>query len=742
MPQHFYCFTILVIFGLIPSWAFAFASKETHPVLTERAVEYTENFDNFLKIQLGIDEGVKGMLNNSTDTYSITEWLREGSIEEDDPACRAASHFHDPLRPWTESMLTDPLWIVDRWCDATTPFRQKYSNVSWATGFSDKDGHTMPHTVNGRSTPEKQNGRNWFVARALYYSALLEANAQKREAYFAETFRTLGYVLHLLEDMAVPAHTRNDFSEGHSKFIGCSKENGCWPVSWIGNPFEGYVRDNFDEIDDAISDISKPFTGEKKLTNFWDTDTHVSGTTPTNFIGQDLGLAEYSNANFVSYATIFKDESEPEHFFNFPNKESVSAQDYPDKIDLHLYETWAHDQKLDKGVYLTKNKHGEVINKFAKARYMFYGADWDTEARYDLKFTLDYQCYLEYATHLIPRAIGYSAGLLDYFFRGTLEISPPDQYVYAIIDGGEIDLVDNTQYLHTLKAKVRNNTQDEEMFAGLLYAVAKYKRIIGYQPDLSSGSPSAGMREAEFSYSVSEPIEISSLSSTTPEEFSFDFTNDPIPVGITDLYLNVVFRGTLGNESEQAIAVGMKDLNEPQHIATWNDTDYFQLNGVPVKADDIRRDQPLIAEVAHIDPHSFTETIGFSRHYPNVDSPPIVVITDLPPARYSRIIVVTDADDTSYFLTDKIIAFWHPDQPGVDAPSLDGTWRYSLPTAVHQEESDGAWESSPVYRVRDIIQHQSLYFINAYPEFIYINNLPAPPENALGPFPAAIDLSN
>ena len=57
-------------------------------------------------------------------------------------------------------------------------------------------------------TPDcKENGRNWFVARELLYDALTQTDPRQREVFFAETFRTLGYVLHLLEDMAVPAHT-------------------------------------------------------------------------------------------------------------------------------------------------------------------------------------------------------------------------------------------------------------------------------------------------------------------------------------------------------------------------------------------------------------------------------------------------------------------------------------------------------------------------------------------------------
>jgi len=61
-------------------------------------------------------------------------------------------------------------------------------------------------------------------------------------------------------------------------------------------------------------------------------------------------------------------------------------------------------------------------------------------------------------------------------------------------------------------------------------------------------------------------------------KFTFDFTTSPIPAGITDLYLDVVVKGTLGGEKDVAVAVGMKDLMEPAHFALWNLTDMFSLD--------------------------------------------------------------------------------------------------------------------------------------------------------------------
>ena len=299
----------IIVFFVNSSLAFAYDNKKTHPSITKEAVGKAAESDLFLQEQLGFVEGYRQNLNNGYRIRTITDWLKDGSTKEDEPNCRAANHFHDPLKSWESSQLTDPIWAVDRFCEATTRFRTKYSNISWATGIRNSDGDLMSDDVNGTGA-SAVNGRNWFVARDFYYEALTETDPQQKEAFFTETFHTLGYVLHLIEDMAVPAHTRNDFSEGHSQAIGCPDGSWFCGKDWVGNPYEGYVRDHFDdEIFPLISsDISKSFTGEKKLTNFWDTETYSSGTVPTASTTQ--GLAEYTNSNFVSYATVFKQASE------------------------------------------------------------------------------------------------------------------------------------------------------------------------------------------------------------------------------------------------------------------------------------------------------------------------------------------------------------------------------------------------------------------------------------------------
>jgi hypothetical protein len=664
---------------MFASLSFAFDTKTTHPQLTEKAIEHAAKLEDVLGNRIGIENGVGSKLSiNVNREFTIKEWLKKGSEGEDDPICRANNHFHDPTEPWDEAMLTDSKWYTDNYCAVNYPaFNDKFSNITWATGFVDKEQALLTPPVN--NDPYINNGRNWSVARDFFYKSLIAPASIDRERYLAETFLTLGHVLHLLQDMAVPAHTRNDFSQGHIQNIGCPGGKLWCGIDRIGNPFEGYVRDYFDkEILPLIkNNISESYTGEKSLTNFWDTDTVTSPQT-----GFDIGLAEYSNMNFVSQTVFSK--------YAHPSRDGIENE-YPGQISQEIFEIMAKDGRLEKGVYVTKNKNGdqpgEKIDKFLKPRYMLYSHEinpdyWDRV--YKVRFTLDDQCHNEYAQKLIPRAIGYSASLLDYFFRGKLEISPPTRFVYSVVDGSDLPYRyinrDGTEHYQqqfsVIKAKVRNVTPQssdaegnvisyEQMGKGEIVAVARYKMINNYLPDLSNYPPSATDIDEVYSYSVSAVIPVvvneNGISFTTAKEFLFDFRKNPIPVGISDLTLQVVFKGSLGNENNGAVAIGMKDLSEPDHHVFWNSTDqvvidYNLYTGVQIRSDPYLfnyvdlNNNGILNEVGepYIDPYPVSFDLGFSEQDPRTTSDPVYLsarIMNLPPARYSRLIILTDQPD-------------------------------------------------------------------------------------------------
>ncbi len=86
-----------------------------------------------------------------------------------------------------------------------------------------------------------------------------------------------------------------------------------------------------------------------------------------------------------------------------------------------------------------------------------------------------------------------------------------------------------------IRAKVKNSNTSEQMRNGTVQAVAKYK---------------ADTNDTDFIYSVSDSKAID-LSNNAQVEVEFNFDNDPIPVDVTDLYLQVIFKGNIGNRRQR-----------------------------------------------------------------------------------------------------------------------------------------------------------------------------------------------
>ncbi|WP_319410182.1 hypothetical protein [uncultured Desulfosarcina sp.] len=447
------------------------------------------------------------------------------------------------------------------------------------------------------------------------------------------------------------------------------------------------------------------------ISALWDHNEYQSdGSNLPDGSNTTIGLAEYTNANFWTEDT----------FDDYPHPR-LEETNYDDNVWLNPEPVDAEDGEVDYRIYFSKET-GDPVTHFIAAGYWYYQLSmWNKqEVRY--AFLLDKNCFQDYAEKLIPRAIGYSAALLDYFFRGTIAISPPDAYIYSVIDGG------TDQSFQTIKARLHNTTPDEEMLDGTLVAVARYKRRIDYVPDLSANEPPVAVsREASYSYAVSAPIQIASLGSdpATAAQFTFDFSADPIPVGITDLFLQVVYQGTLGNETDSAVAVGATDLSEPNHIAAWNLTDRFYLQGNLLTADDIRTDAQLFGYLentcphllAYLDPFPMDTRIGFSASS-SITPNSIVSYASLQPGRYGRLIVLSDQP---YFVM-------HVKRSST-VPSFNQTSRLTIAAVTNQQE-DAGFTNTAVTTFRDITTHNFTGYLYYCPDMAGLG---------IGDWPAAAD---
>ena len=452
--------------------SYGFDDQETHPRITDLAV-VASKLDLTLKTNLGITNGKDAILQPASGLpRSVLEWLLDGSTAEDSPACRASNHFHNPTKAFAEGGVTDRVLEQFLACSAT-PYNQRYANATWSTRYTTP---TTPGSPTG-------NADDWEAARGAYYLAWTQPTKVQRDAKLAETFLKLGRVLHLVQDLAVPAHVRNDFG---------SHFDYCYPrifppkpvTSWCENAFERYVRGHPEVVTSGAAVAASP---NERVVRFWDTGAYRQSQSPSAGLAQ--GLAEYTSANFLSLNTTQMDTREPTDHYYFPHPSEASttlSQLFPQR--LLVRQVQAEDNVVDTGLYIDRTGAGERVAPLAKVGYL--AGDLIKKENPGLKLPLTLQLdetvHAAYAGHLLPKAIAYSAGLLDYFFRGKLDFElkaggGTDGQMGLVITNTSAEEMDGTFSLYAEDAE-ENQGENPEVSVSLTLAPGQASTTVTYTP--------------------------------------------------------------------------------------------------------------------------------------------------------------------------------------------------------------------------------------------------------------------
>ena len=210
--------------------------------------------------------------------------------------------------------------------------------------------------------------------------------------------------MHLVHDASVPAHGRNDI---HIKY---NYESWLEDVRiYEGEIFQDFIKNPI-SFDKSILDISPNSLAPIPISRIIDTDQY-NGDNPGITVSNAIGIAEYTNANFFSEGTVFSKD------FPYPALTSVEKADY-------LIPHPRDNAKTVTRQYYKKIGDGEVGYRVATVGFL-----GDYIMKYFKDYTglerkaLDGGVLEDYASRLLPRAVGYSAGLLEYFFRGQLQVT-------------------------------------------------------------------------------------------------------------------------------------------------------------------------------------------------------------------------------------------------------------------------------------------------------------------------------
>ena len=339
----------------------------THRAISEAAIRQSTAqtaLDSLLAV-VAIDD--------ETNRKTLVEWVRQGTgLEDDQP--RFVNHFHNPLAKWTEAGLR----------------RRYFSSIRWGQVAT--------------------NEWSWSRVRDHLYDAVTKDTRNNRDTALAKVFRGLGHQMHLVQDAASPPHTRED-------------------IHMLGYHYEKFVVDiQQREPDFLLQHLQFPIgpdpswrslqpntTAPLVVARLIDTDLYAStdeytGVNPAITGTALTGLAEYTNANFLSEDTLWTSSFS---YFTYPKRSSAAEVEREVRLPSGELVRRRYYQKVADG----DTGHLLATVGFLRNYFVTYHLD-PTRAHHTA--ALDEMVYREYARQLVPRAVGYSTALVDHFFGGSI----------------------------------------------------------------------------------------------------------------------------------------------------------------------------------------------------------------------------------------------------------------------------------------------------------------------------------
>jgi hypothetical protein len=507
---------------------------------------------------------------------TIAQLIRYGACYEDEeePFARSISHFYNPQQGGAAAPLGP-------------------NSLDWMLK---------------RGVGTAKSGVNHFTymdAREAFYKALTHAAAVPdpevqraanyvRASNWGTTFQALGHIVHHLQDMGSPQHARSDYH--------CNSVEACDGLITGGvlglyrpSGYETYWERQFGLIRGLAQSATIPMLFGLPR-EFWNinTDGNLVTTDPARPMGANEGIAAYTSTNFTSVGKDFETRVisstdntasyAPAFGLRFPTPSGIvndvnASELFPAESLPVVRDTLCGGSTTNcvmgfMGTEQDPSARTSALSYFSKELLVPRDPNKPNSAVYVGKgvFSQNFFTYVDAANKLVPTAVSYSAGLINYFFRGEMEISLPDEGVYGIVDHA-VEKEKGQHGFRFIKMKVKNTTPaidalyrgtntslPQHMTAGQFVAVAKFRRNTCYTPDLMGqignitqgdgtivkSNSAAACRTAVEEILVSNPEpDATALAAGETKAMAFDFAT-PIPIEATDLLIQIVFRGKLG----------------------------------------------------------------------------------------------------------------------------------------------------------------------------------------------------
>jgi len=412
---------------------------DVHKQITQSAFNSSSGLANFLS-ENSVPKLLIAFPPQCSGRRSPMDWLQQGSYYEDeqtyDPfekligeSPRCFDHFYtvqpqrtpglvDGLTDWSEPPIVASLLSG---CTVNNSF-------VWGT----QSGIQGPLDVG-------YNPYKWCDARTNELAALTNATPDARNTSMAMMFYSLGHVLHLNQDTSSPDHVRDAahmLTAWFEKYATRKDQSG----------LENYKRNpNWFKLplNRTVGWANWQAQGFTKLLDFWDRGKFVSGSSEglkAEARGDSeakLGLAEFSNGNFLGETALYKEcyGSWTIHYFPFPSL--MHSTTFADNSTIQgllasglRYTTLANGEivqpifidKKDDGITFPKHSVVSYLTAAMVKRGLSPRAAASAIPQVSVSIKND-DVLQTYQSILLPKAVEYSTGILDYFFRGTMDVT-------------------------------------------------------------------------------------------------------------------------------------------------------------------------------------------------------------------------------------------------------------------------------------------------------------------------------
>lgn len=474
----------------------------------------------------------------SAASYTYAELLSYGADAEDTgegltaPTSRAFSHFFNPQ---ADTKLTIPLYTSNHTSPDWSLERNKFGSLMNIPGqdFSYND------------------------AQYYFYLAFTSQSGSTRNLNMGKMFQSLGHVIHHLQDMAQPEHTRLDMH--------CDAGPCALLYELTGNDDSSLYEEFTQEllncgaiVSQAPSSSNIVCSGLRSFNGNYAASKIYLGNYPVPVATnpRDLwtsanytGLADFSSANFITSDTPYKLTPYPA---SVPNSERrlnssivnrlLPASDdlpFPDGNPNNTYFT--HMTIKDA---LPNMELGGALTLYQHYRMSFIGlrtVDYNTNRSIDISkmasFSIFTERYLltgftsfsmrnifsvnhfnlqQRAELLLPRAAAYSTALLNYFFRYKIDIKKSGTGdIYNLKNSSNYPLIGKLQFFYDDKNGNRKAiptaertinmaagatiTFDPSAFTGLVNQSSNYYAVVVEETGYTQ-RPVVAVAAAKFEY--------------------------------------------------------------------------------------------------------------------------------------------------------------------------------------------------------------------------------------------------